>query len=580
MTMNTLLQILLNLFLEIWCVDFEFHQPEGDRPEPLCISALELRSGRLIKLWLPDADLGAAPFTVDKSAVMVTFMGTAELNCFLSLGWAFPTFHLDLYVEERAYTNGRVLDPAHLGRSLLDVLGRYGLSHGVSAERKQAMRELAIRGGPYTEQERRDLMDYCDTDVFALRDLIGVMSPLDMQRALHRGECMKSFARIEHEGVPIDTATLDVFRNRWGDIRLQTAILASARFEGVYEGLHFREDNFRRYLDKRKISWPRLMTGRLKLDDDTFRDMTRVHPRLQLLKDARKTLSRLQINVQVGRDGRNRVMLSPFSTKTSRCSPSTTKFIFSQGRWLRPMVWPEPGMAIGYADWSQQEFGAAAYFSGDGAMMAAYRSGDPYMAFAVMAGAAPAGATKDTHEHIRNIYKTTTLAVGYGQSAHSLGVVLGIPTIEAQDLLLLHRRLYPAFWRWSANVSATARLRRKITTRTLWPLHVSPLSDNERSLRNFPVQASGADMLRFACILGHERGVRICATVHDAVAIVAPVADIEDHIDRMRCAMRDASALILDGFELDTDYKIVRHPERFPVTETWIEVLKMVGLGS
>jgi DNA polymerase I-like protein with 3'-5' exonuclease and polymerase domains len=213
-------------------------------------------------------------------------------------------------------------------------------------------------------------------------------------------------------------------------------------------------------------------------------------------------------------------------------------------------------------------------------MQAAYRSGDPYMAFAVMAGAAPQGATKATHKQVREVFKTVKLAVGYGQSAHSLGVVLNMPTIEAQQLLNLHRRLYPRFWAWSASVSATARLRRKLITRTSWPLHVSFLSDNERSIRNFPVQATGGDMLRFACILGHERGVRICATVHDAVAIVAPVAEIEHAVERMQGAMRDASTLLLDGFELDTDAEVIRYPDRFPATETWFEILKMVGLAS
>jgi hypothetical protein len=352
-----LIDLLLQLFAQIWCIDFEFHQPEGDRPTPLCISALEVRSGRLLELWLEGASLLAPPFALARPVLVVAFMAPAEMTCFLALGWPLNVHLLDLYVFERVITNGRILDPAHLGRSLLDVLGRYGLSHGVTAVQKQAMRDLAKRGGPYTPQERADLMAYCSTDVFALRDLLGAMPTVDIKLALHWGEVMKSFARIEFEGIPIDVPTFEVFRARWGDIRLQTAMLAAARFEGVYQGLHFLENAFERYLERRKISWPRHESGRLKVNDDTFRDMARVHPRVQFLKDARKTLSRLQIDIQVGCDGRNRLMLSPYSTKTSRCSPSTTKYIFSTGRFLRPLIKPEPGMALAYIDWKQQEFG-------------------------------------------------------------------------------------------------------------------------------------------------------------------------------------------------------------------------------
>lgn len=572
-------------FAQIWFVDFEFTQDDGERPVPLCVSALELRSGRLVRYWLDGAPLAQAPFAIDDGALMVAFMATAEVSCFKVLGWRLPANLLDLYVEERVATNGIVFDPEHSGRGLLEVLARYQIAHPVTEVQKTEMRALAIRGGPFTEAERTDLMNYCDTDVLALRPLFLAMSAsIDMPRALHRGACMAAFAAIEITGTPIDAETLAIFKNRWGDIRKQTAMLAAARFENVYEGLSFKEAAYERYLAKRKISSPRHATGRLKLDDDTFRDMARVHPRLQLLKDARKLLSRLKIDITVGKDGRNRVMLSPFSTKTGRCSPSTTRYIFGAGKWIRPLIKPEPNMAVAYIDWSRQEFGIAAAFSGDVAMQAAYLSNDPYLAFAIAAGAAPAGATEDTHADVRNIFKTVTLGIGYGQSAQSLGTILGMQTANAASLLQLHRRLYPRFWTWSANVAATAKIGRVLETRTRWPLHVTPLSDSDRSLRNFPVQAGGADMLRIACLLAHERGISICGTIHDALLVQAPAHEIEQVAAATRALMREASEVLFGGctllhdFALTTSATIVRHPARYPVTEMWTEVLRMVGL--
>ena len=47
-------------------------------------------------------------------------------------------------------------------------------------------------------------------------------------------------------------------------------------------------------------------------------------------------------------------------------------------------------------------------------MIAAYRSGDPYLAFAKQAGAVPPGATKQSHSAQRELFKQCVLAVQYG----------------------------------------------------------------------------------------------------------------------------------------------------------------------
>jgi hypothetical protein len=38
-------------FREIWAVDFEFGAQPGENPEPVCLVACELRSGRKVRLW-------------------------------------------------------------------------------------------------------------------------------------------------------------------------------------------------------------------------------------------------------------------------------------------------------------------------------------------------------------------------------------------------------------------------------------------------------------------------------------------------------------------------------------------------
>jgi len=264
----------------------------------------------------------------------------------------------------------------------------------------------------------------------------------------------------------------------------------------------------------------------------------------------------------VGRDGRNRVMLSCFRTKTGRNAPSNSRFIFGPSAWLRSLIRPDLGMGLAYVDYSQQEFGIAAALSGDPAMMQAYRSGDPYLAFAIQAGAVPKEATKETHYLERERFKACVLAVQYGMGPKSLADKIGQPEVMAKHLLQLHRETHPVFWRWSDAAVDSAMLLGKLWTVFGWEIHVGT-NVNPRSLRNFPVQANGAEMLRLACCLATERGIRVCAPVHDAVLIEAPLNELEDAVVETQKAMADASELVLGGFKLRTDVKLVRYPDRY-----------------
>src|SRR5205823_8362788 len=117
------------------------------------------------------------------------------------------------------------------------------------------------------------------------------------------------------------------------------------------------------------------------------------------------------------------------------------------------------------------------------------------------------------------------LAVMYGMTAKGLSVRISKSEIDAQRILNDHRRAYPKFWEWSDRVINHVQLMGDYSTRSGWRVRRDRLrlSDHhKRSLRNFPVQSTGADILRLACCLGVERGVKICCPVHDAVLIEAP----------------------------------------------------------
>jgi hypothetical protein len=125
-----------------------------------------------------------------------------------------------------------------------------------------------------------------------------------------------------------------------------------------------------------------------------------------------------------------------------------------------------------------------------------------------------------------------------------------------------HRQVYRRYWRWAEQIQDEAMLTGRLQACFGWQVNVGPHA-NWRSLRNFPCQGNGSEMLRLACCLAVERGVRVVAPVHDAMLVEAPIHDIEEAVRRTRDAMEEASRAVLDGFALRTDFKVFRYPQRY-----------------
>jgi hypothetical protein len=549
---------LLEAFREVWAVDFEFQSAPGEHPVPVCLVAWELRAGRKLSFWREDFGT-LPPYSIAADSLFIAYYASAELGCHRVLNWPMPARVLDLFVEFRCLTNGTET-PA--GNSLLGALTYYGLDN-VGAVEKEEMRELILRGGPWTRDEQTAIFDYCESDVSALARLLPRMLPrIDLPRALLRGRYMAAAALMEFTGTPVDTELLARLRENWTGIQDRLIAAIDADYQ-IYDGRIFKLERFEKWLVTRQISWPLLDSGQLDLSRSTFRDMAKVHPVIAPLHELRHALSELRLNeLAVGQDGCNRCILSAFRSKTSRNQPSNSRYIFGPSVWLRSLIKPSPGWGVAYLDWVQQEFGIAAALSGDPNMIEAYLTGDSYLAFAKQADAVPEDATKETHGVVRDQFKQCVLGVQYGIGDAAFGVRIGQLPIVARHLLRLHHELYHQFWRWSDAALDHAMLCGWQSTVFGWRNWIFP-SPNPRSIRNFHMQANGAEMLRLACCLGTENGIRICAPVHDEVLITAPIRELGADIAAMRHYMEQASSVVLAGFKLATEAKPVLYPDRY-----------------
>ena len=164
-----------------------------------------------------------------------------------------PARVLDLFAEFRDRTNGRAT-PA--GAGLLGALVYFGLD-AIGATEKEEMRTLIMRGGPWSDDERGRILDYCESDVEALARLLPAMLPrIDLPRALLRGRYMAAAAAMEHNGVPIDVGMLGQLREHWTDI--QDELIADIDVDcgyDVFDGRTFKVDRFEQYLVRSGIPW-------------------------------------------------------------------------------------------------------------------------------------------------------------------------------------------------------------------------------------------------------------------------------------------------------------------------------------
>lgn len=146
--------------------------------------------------------------------------------------------------------------------------------------------------------------------------------------------------------------------------------------------------------------------------------------------------------------------------------------------------------------------------------------------------------------------------------AESLARRIGQPVCRARELLELHQSTYRTFWKWSDACLDHANLYGKLHTAFGWQIRVG--SDaNPRLLRNFPMQANGAEMLRLACCLLTEESIQVCAPVHDALLIEAPLEALDAAIATTQELSAQASEAVLDGFRLRSDAKVVRYPDGY-----------------
>jgi hypothetical protein len=564
----------------VWHVDFEYEvNDDGSLRRPSLMAAHCHDTGQTIALWGDDlTSRSIPPFPVTDRTYVVCHYCPAEAACFRLLGWPRPNF-IDTLVEFRlspAYGDQREEDamrsrfgnlfrgdPRRQGILKLNGMARaLGVAPLYDDAEKEELQLLAASGGPFSEDQKQRLINYCISDTLMTRRCLPLLitEPRDWAAAAIRADFVLLTEKTKARGIPVWVSGLQDLIDHRADLR-ERIIREWDRFHLFYDG-SFSNRAFVDLLIEKGWPWPVLaISGRPDLRKETFRDQARLDPVFAEIGRLRDTVAMFKsMSLRIDVDGRLRTDLRPFASKTGRSQPSGSSCLFLLPRFMRKYMISPPGFGIVQGDYSQQEVLVAAVLSGDEALLRTYLDGDCYVGLGKQLGLIPPVGSKKTHPAERNRCKTLLLGILYRMGAEGLSAKLKISSHEGRAL---HRRLQQTFARyfaWSEAIVATTRASNPLVTPLGWKLHPRYFADSSRTRTNFLVQATAADIMRAACLLADDRGLELIMTVHDSLIIQAPDDEIKQASGVLREVMKEAAVVVLGdaGAAMGVDLEVVR----------------------
>jgi len=631
--------------MRVW-LDFEYNQNgPGNNLNTVCV-ALKEEGGHEHSYWLLDPEprqkfLDHMESLYDEDATLVSWNAIAEASALLALGIDPMAYHwIDLWLEYRLvmndnftpsavlgkhYDKGRVYEQPHmqsvkapvgLESATYKLLGEYPKT---KEERnyKTKMRNLILDTETFTDDQRKEILEYCRSDIKNLPLIEQKIYDL-MERSLNPQDFSKYHSQ---KGSRADYSVLTAIMQDYGYpiyvegakkvVAKKDAILNQIRKDfnerwpefGLFQyheksGKYVKKDTGLEKLAKKQIElrpelaskWIRTESGKFSFDtkkvlqnffeikngwskdqpaefyhyyrkqESAFNSFK--YPEDAAPKDKRNVLFAKGI---ITDDDRVHCFMNPFGAKTARSQPKATAYIFGKTSWLRSLVQPKPGRAIIEIDYAGQELFIQGLVSGDSNLILDYLSDDLYMSFAKRADSTiPRDATKKTHGEKRGMYKEAVLGIGYGMGPGSLSVGLskktGKQVSEGEAAVVIDRfnRSYPHFFRWKFDNYNKFKIKGYDQLKSGWTLFggKTPLC-KKRTINNFPIQGAGSEIMRTAVMKCYERNLNVLFTLHDALFIECDNDrdTLQESLQAFTECMREA---FMEYFEGDINYWLTR----------------------
>jgi hypothetical protein len=300
--------------------------------------------------------------------------------------------------------------------------------------------------------------------------------------------------------------------------------------------------------DNVKDAWPKRFNKDLCLKESTLLKLDNDYSKhLLIVKEliASRMLSLMVVDI----DGRHRFYPNPFGTATGRERPYGASLMYLPKRYF-PIIKPTAGMVVVSFDYQQQEPAILASLAKDSKLMEAYQAGDIYQ---YIAKKGPWSSLERTD------IKRMTIAFLYGADAFTLSNLLDVPMCMAKQWLVELRAIFKVQLQWLELYAHNAYQTGQVSCLD-WSMKVG-LHTKPKSIKNWPVQAAGADILRRTCLALGEADINVIFCQHDSIMVELKAENYKDSCELVQRIMMDSSKAVLDGFQLKTKVEY----EAFPV---------------
>ena len=262
----------------------------------------------------------------------------------------------------------------------------------------------------------------------------------------------------------------------------------------------------------------------------------------------------------VDKEGRVHSTFDQTATATGRISSSEPNLQnipvrTEEGKEIRQAFLPKEGWILLDADYSQIELRLMAHFSGDPAMVDAFRKGEDIHARTAgeIFDVPPEWVTPE----LRSRAKAVNFGLIYGISGFGLSRNTGVSRKEAGEFIAKYFEKYPGVKRFmDDSASEGVRLgyaRTMMGRRRYLPELKSPKAPirefGKRAAMNTPVQGTAADIIKLAMVRTdkalREAGMqsRLILQVHDELLLECPPEEADRAAEILRKAMEDAAQL-------------------------------------
>ena len=520
------------------------------------------------RAWYVDAALVDVfrPLFADPAKVLVAHNGKFDRNVLHRYGIGFASTPHDTM----------------LAHYCLDAAARHGMD--ALAERYLGYRTIHFsevageqeRGKPEPTLAGKDIAkvtDYAAEDADVTLRLEDALRPQALALAEGRKgpvalseveePLVKVLCDMEREGVRIDVEALKEYGRE-----LDREILSLTQGILAYADPGFNPDSPKQLgeLLFGKLGLPggrKTSTGQFSTDEKTLAKLAGAHPVVPAILDYRactklKSTYVDKLPTLIDADSRVHTTYAQAFTETGRLSSSDPNLQnipvrTERGRRIRAaFVARDDRHRIVSADYSQIELRLMAAFSGDEAMLAAFRSGaDIHRETASRVyGVMPALVSDEQ----RSKCKMVNFGIIYGISAFGLSQRLKVPRREAEGLIDSYFRLYPGVRDFMSAAVAKARekgyaetmLGRRRTLRDIDSRNATARGAAERDAINTPIQGSAADLIKIAMVRVdralRERRLRtkMVLQIHDELVFDAPEEEVDEVVELARREMTGA----------------------------------------